>query len=223
MSSKHHTAETAPRFAILLIAACLCVSCGSVYYGAMEKFGIHKRDLLVGKVEAARDSQQEAKEQFQSAFEQFASVTGFQGGALEDTYRRLEGQLAASEGKAKAVRARNNEVERVSEDLFREWEKEIGEFQNASFRRSSESQLREARQRYSGLIRAMRSAESRMDPVLIAFRDQVRFLKHNLNARAVAALQSEVNKVSYDVTTLIREMERAMAEADNFLRTLDSN
>ena len=35
----------------------------------------------------------------------------------------------------------------------------------------------------------MRLAESRIEPVLKSFRDQVLFLKHNLNAKAIASLR----------------------------------
>ena len=60
--------------ALLGIATVLAAGCESAYYGAMEKVGFHKRDILVDRVEAAADSQQEAKEEFENAFEQFASV-----------------------------------------------------------------------------------------------------------------------------------------------------
>ena len=45
--------------------------CSSAYYGAMEKVGVHKRDIMVDRVEDARDSQAAAQEQFKSALEQF--------------------------------------------------------------------------------------------------------------------------------------------------------
>jgi hypothetical protein len=48
--------------------------CSKAYYGAMEKVGIHKRDILVDRVEGARDAQSEAQEQFKSALEQFGTV-----------------------------------------------------------------------------------------------------------------------------------------------------
>ena len=48
--------------------------CSGVYYDAMEKVGIHKRDILINRVEDARDAQSEAQEQFKSALEQFGAV-----------------------------------------------------------------------------------------------------------------------------------------------------
>jgi hypothetical protein len=59
-----------------------------------------------------------------------------------------------------------------------------------------------------------------MDPVLAAFKDQVLFLKHNLNARAISSIQQEAEKVKSDVERLIREMEASIAEADKFISEL---
>jgi hypothetical protein len=69
----------------------------------------------------------------------------------------------------------------------------------------------------------MRRAESKIDPVLSAFRDQVLYLKHNLNARAIASLQTELLTVETDVANLVREMEKAISEADGFIKVMDEN
>jgi len=70
-------------------------------------------------------------------------------------------------------------------------------------------------------MRTMKRAEATMTPVLAAFRDQVLFLKHNLNARAIAAIRQEGVVVEAEITALIRAMEAAIAEADAFIKTLD--
>jgi hypothetical protein len=64
----------------------------------------------------------------------------------------------------------------------------------------------------------MKRAEAKVDPVLSAFRDQVLFLKHNLNAQAIASLHKELASVEVDVTSLINEMEVSIAEADRFIK-----
>ena len=56
--------------------------CSTMYYGAMEKVGVHKRDIMVNRVKAARESQSEAKQQFLTAMDQFKRVVKFQGGDL---------------------------------------------------------------------------------------------------------------------------------------------
>ena len=79
----------------------LLVLLGSQFGGALGipkigfgGFGIDQlwkepRDVLVDRVEDARDAQQETVTQFRSAMEGFKGVTGFDGGDLESTFNRL--------------------------------------------------------------------------------------------------------------------------------------
>jgi hypothetical protein len=206
---------------VLLIIPLFLLGCETAYYKTMEKFGYHKRDLMVERVEEARDAQKEAKEQFESALEKFSSVLKFEGGELEEKYKKLKAEYDNSESKAAAVRNRIEAVEDVAEDLFDEWQEELGQYTNQSLRRSSERQLRQTRAQYSQLIRAMKRVEKKIEPVLSAFRDQVLYLKHNLNARAIASLRSELVSVEADVASLIKEMEASIAEADTFITAME--
>jgi hypothetical protein len=205
---------------VLGAAGLLPAGCHSVYYKTMETFGYHKRDLLVERVEDARDAQADAKEQFESALEKFSSVVGYSGGELEEKYKELKAEQESSESKAKAVRKRIGNVEEVAGALFDEWESELGKYSNEKLRRSSERKLEQTQQRYAQLIGAMKRAEEKMEPVLSAFRDQVLFLKHNLNAQAIASLHEELVSVEAEVSSLIREMEASIAEADSFIRAM---
>lgn len=208
------------------ILLCLLVAplagCQSTYYGAMESMGWHKRDLLVSRVKDARNEQEKTKEQFASALEQFSAVVNFDGGELEREYNRLNSELERSEARAQAVRDRVNDVESVAQALFREWEKELDAYSSPELRRASERQLHETLQQYEQLIVAMRRVESRMEPVLKPMRDQVLFLKHNLNARAIASIQNELASLEVDVSSLIRDLEKAIAEADAFISAMDA-
>jgi hypothetical protein len=205
---------------VFVIAALSLTGCRSAYYKTMEVFGQHKRDLLVSRVEEARDAQEDAKEQFQSALEKFSSVVKFDGGKLQDKYNQLKNELDKSKSKAKSVRSHISSVENVAKDLFKEWENELEQYSSDKLRSSSEQKLKKTRQRYSQLIAAMKRAESKIDPVLTAFNDQVLFLKHNLNAQAIASLHSELASVEADITTLIKEMEASIAEADEFITAM---
>mgnify|MGYP002624256321 CR=1 FL=1 len=209
--------------ALLVAFAATLGGCSTAYYKTMEMFGEHKRDILVDRVEEARDSQNEAKEQFQSALERFTAVTGFKGGKIEEKYNELRDAFEKSEDRAEAVHDRVEAVDDVAQALFKEWEKELDQYTNASLRASSEQQLRDTRTRYAQLIAAMRKAEARMTPVLNAFRDQVLYLKHNLNARAIASLQTEVNAIESEVARLVAEMEKSIAEADAFIQQMGTD
>jgi hypothetical protein len=209
-------------FQISAIICCVLVlaGCQKIYYKTMETFGYHKRDLLVSNVQDARDAQEDAKEQFQSALEKFSAVVEFSGGELEKKYNQLNSELEKSETKAKAVHKQISSVEDVSKALFSEWESELEQYTNDKLRRSSEQKLGQTKQRYAQLITTMKRAESKIEPVLSAFRDHVLFLKHNLNAQAIASLQDELVSVETDITSLIREMEASIAEADAFIEAI---
>jgi Protein of unknown function (DUF2959) len=153
--------------------------------------------------------------------ERFRTVINFRGGELEATYTELSAELERSEARAQTVHQRIAAVEDVAEALFKEWEGELAQYTNESLRRASARHLAQTRQRYTPLLRTMKRAEATMTPVLATFRDQVLFLKHNLNARAIAAIRQEGVAVEAEITALIRAMEAAIAEADAFLKTLD--
>lgn len=203
-----------------LLVALLLGACQSVYYDAMEKVGIEKRDILVDRVDGARDAQEQAKEQFGSALEKFIAVTNYSGGDLEAQYRMLKGEYEDSQARAEAVHARIRGVEDVADALFTEWQQELKQYSSAGLRRSSEQQLSATRRSYANLIRAMKAAEKKIDPVLAAFNDRVLFLKHNLNASAIASLRSERREVETDIQALVREMNVSIAEADKFIETM---
>jgi membrane-associated HD superfamily phosphohydrolase len=208
-------------FSIVLICfAFLFSGCQGIYYKTMETFGKHKRDILVDRVENARDAQENAKEQFQSALEKFSSVVKVPSGELQKKYDQLKTELDKSETRAKDVSKRINEVEDVAEALFDEWKSELDQYTNKDLRRASEQKLKQTQARYGQLIGAMKQAERKIAPVLSAFRDQVLFLKHNLNAQAIASLQGELVSIESNVASLIREMDASIAEANSFINAM---
>lgn len=204
----------------LLGAIVFLSGCQKVYYGTMEKFGKHKRDILVENVTEARDAQNEAKEQFTSALEEFNSVVNFPGGDLEEKYKRLNAEFKKSKSKADAVSGHIRDIRRVADALFDEWKKELELYTSDNLRQVSETKLKQTQMRYTKLMLAMEKAESKIQPVLSAFQDQVLFLKHNLNAQAVASLQDELSTVENEIAILIAEMERSIQEADVFIQEM---
>jgi len=206
-------------FFLAAFAVCLTAisACSSAYYGAMEKVGVHKRDIMVGRVEAARDAQSEAQEQFKSALEQFGAVVRLKDTDLKRAYDKLNGEYEDSQAAAKNVSARIDKVEDVSEALFSEWQQELGEYQSQELRRASEARLRETKSRYRQMLGSMRQAEKSMEPVLRIFHDNVLFLKHNLNAQAIGSLQGEFDGLRDEIARLTEKMNQAIAESNRFI------
>jgi SMC interacting uncharacterized protein involved in chromosome segregation len=89
-----------------------------------------------------------------------------QGGELQDKYDALNEEYQQSEKRAQAVRDRIASVENVSDALFDEWTAELKQYSNATLRQKSQKQLTQTRSQYAQLIKAMKRAEAKMDPVL---------------------------------------------------------
>jgi hypothetical protein len=207
--------------AVALLVAVLQVvfleACSKAYYGTMEKMGIHKRDILVDRVEGARDAQSEAQHQFKSALEQFSAVVNVGNSNLKNAYEKLNAEYEDSEKAAKKVSERIDKVESVADALFDEWEDELKLYKSAAFRKSSKQKLQDTKTRYREMLASMHRAEKSMEPVLRTFRDNVLFLKHNLNAQAIGSLRSEFSSLKGEIDGLIKNMNEAIKTSNKFI------
>lgn len=207
----------------IVATSLLLTGCQSAYYGAMEKVGYHKRDIMVDRVEDARESQEEAQKQFSSALEEMQALINHDGGDLETAYNKAKDEYESSQDAADDVSNRIEKVEDVADALFDEWQTEIGEISKASLRRSSESKLRETQRSYEQLVRTMKRAESTMAPVLTAMKDNMLYLKHNLNAQAIGAIKGEFASLKTDISGLIKEMNKSIEESNKFIASMEGN
>jgi hypothetical protein len=191
------------------------------YYTALEKVGLEKREVLVKRVDNAREAQQKAEKQFRDALEEFKALVDYRGGELESRYEKLRGEYEDAKQRADTVHDKIRAVKNVATALFKEWETEIGKYTNAEMKRVSQRELAETRTRYEQLVVVMERAASRMDPVLAKLQDQVLFLKHNLNAKVLGSLQTTAVSLQTDVDALIRDMEASIREADAFIKDME--
>ncbi len=215
------------RLPAALLAAALAAGvlpgagCASTTIKVKESLGIAKREQLVSEVKDARNAQQQAKQQFTTTLEEFRAITGHDGGDLERRYNRLKAQAERSHDRAGAVSSKIASIERIANAMFREWDQELKDYGSETLREASAEQLATTRTRYRQLLEAMKAAESRMKPVLRAFDDQVLFLKHNLNARAIASLQSTVTELETEIQALIDELNASIDEANAFIEGME--
>ena len=208
---------------LLLVALTLfSFGCRNVYYATWEKLGKQKRDLLKDQVAEVRQEEKEAAEQFKDALTRLKELYHFEGGKLETLYNRLKSEYDASSKKAEAVRARIRKVDQIASDLFAEWTKENESISNPKLRASSREKLNLTKERFAKLYAALVRAEKSMEPVLTQFRDQVMYLKHNLNAQAIAALKGESVDIETEITRLISEMNASISEADSFIKAMQT-
>lgn len=210
---------------VLRLTLCLALlgsftACKSAYYSTMKTLGYEKRDILVDRVEEARDEQEQAKNQFTTALDQFKAVIDFEGDDLEAMYKQLDAGYKKSKRAASDVGDKIDSVESVAQALFEEWEEELNSYNSEDLRAISAKRLDETRSRYEQLIGAMERAEASIPPVLTAMQDQVLFLKHNLNAQAIASIQGTAEGIQKDIQSLISEMETSISEANAFINQM---
>jgi hypothetical protein len=200
---------------------CLMLSgCSMLYYSAMEHLGKQKRDILVQRILSVKKDQQATQEQLKTTLQAFQEVTGFQGGDLEKVYNKLNQEYERSEERAGKLKGRVDSVDQVAKAMFNEWNGEIKSMRNRTLRDQSREMLVAARNQHTQYMRRMRRTEEQIQPVLQAFHDQVTFLKHNLNARAISSLKKTSAQIDAQAAALIRDIDVSSQEADRYIQTL---
>ncbi|CAM2835551.1 DUF2959 domain-containing protein [Vibrio neptunius] len=210
-----------PYLLALMLSIFTLTGCQSAYYSAMEQVGYHKRDIMVDRVEDAKQSQQEAQQEFTSALEALSALTQFDGGELQTVYNQINDKYQDSEKAAQEVSDRIAAIEDVSDALFAEWQSELDLYTSTKLKRASEQKLKQTQRSYNTMLSAMKRAEDKMTPVLNTLRDNTLYLKHNLNASAIGSLQGEFANLEQDIQYAIKDMNTAIAESDKFLQKLN--
>lgn len=188
----------------------------------LQTLGREHRENLTFHVEKAQTEQEEAKQQFQTTYQEFKSLVNYDGGDWETKYYQLQDQYEECEDRAEDVGDRIQKIELVAGKLFMEWEQELAQYHSRQLRESSEDMLVKTKQKYRNFLLSMKRAEAKMKPVLLVFADQVLFLKHNLNANAVASLQTTVIELRDDVSDLVEDLETSIADAKQFIQSMQN-
>jgi Protein of unknown function (DUF2959) len=124
-----------------------------------EDPGEGKRDILVQRVKDSKKDQEQAKEKLKTTMESFEELTGFQGGSLEKSYKKLNGEYEGAQAQANKLHDRIKSIDQVSSDLFSEWQKEIDQMGNTKLQSQSSALLRDAKERQGAYMKAMRKTE----------------------------------------------------------------
>lgn len=206
----------------IIVALVFLAGCQSAYYSAMEQVGVHKRDIMLDRVEDAQTAQKDAQQQFTSALAQLSQLINYDGGDLATQYELVNDQYLASKASAEVVTSRIEAIENVADALFDEWSDEIQEYSSNTLMQKSQQKLRKTERNYQSLIKSMHKAKDKMAPVLSALKDNSLYLKHNLNAQAIGALQGEYGTIKRDVESLVTEMGKVITQSQQFIDLLQS-
>lgn len=189
-------------------------------YSAYEMVGVEKRDLFKKEVSNVKDDQEETGESFKDALKKLKEIYAFDGGDLEDKHEDLNESYINAKEKSQNVKNRIEKLNTVATDLFAEWEGEILEISSSDLQKQSREKLVETKKKYNQLYKQLKASESKVAPVLTKLKDQVLFLKHNLNAKAIAGLKVESGKIQSEIKGLIDEMNESNRKAEEFIKTL---
>ena len=208
---------------LVILGLTACETTQNIKYGALEKVGIHKRDILVDRIKDTSSTQEDAKQEFKTAYEKLSELVDVQDNGLEKKYNKLKKAVEDSEERTAELKSRIASVDQVAEDLFKEWEQELGQYQNDRLRNISANNLNTTKQRYAIIYQKMQQSYDKVLPVLRVLQDNTLYLKHNLNARAVSGLSGEVVSIENKVTDLIRQMEISIDESKQFIDQMENS
>ncbi len=189
-------------------------------YSAYEAVGFEKRDLFKREVSNVKEDQEDTGEAFKDALTRLKEIYNVDGGDLEKQHSKLKDSLDDAKEEAAELSARIRKVDEVANDLFEEWSEEISEIKTSDLRSKSTKQLTQTKRRYRELEEQLNRSEKKMAPVLAKLNDQVLFLKHNLNAKAIGGLKEEQGKIQADIKSLINEVNESTRQAEAFIETL---
>lgn len=216
------------RVMVTLVAGLTIFSCQSVIdkgvreakYSAYEVVGIEKRDLFKKQVKNVKESQEDTQEEFSDALEKLQAIYKVDGGKLEREYKSLDSARKDAQESVQEVQNNIKQLETVAGDLFAEWEKEIKSITSQDLRMKSSESLLTTQKKYNTFHQSLKRSEEKMMPVLARLNDQTLFLKHNLNAKAIAGLKAQSSKIESDIQTLIKDMNESISKADAFIKEL---
>ncbi|MBP6343913.1 MAG: DUF2959 family protein [Candidatus Omnitrophica bacterium] len=209
------------RAALVLMVVVLSSGCQTLYNTTLEKvFGVEKRQIFKKSVEDVNAQQKKAQETFQDSITRLKELYNFKGGQLESVYNKLKSSFENAQSEADKVHERIQNMDGVAKSMFSEWDKEIKTYSNPVFAENSRKQYSETKSRYSVLIKSVRESEASMKPVLKQLSDHVMYLKHNLNASSIGTLKGESSAIESQIEGLVDGMNKSIAEADSFIRTL---
>lgn len=206
---------------ILLLSLLLTSSCSTVYYNFWETLGKEKRDLLKSKLNDVNNAQEDVEEQYVDNLERIRKEYNFNEGELEKTYDKITDDYEDTNEKQKELSERINKANNIATDLFEEWKNEAYQLQNKNYKRKSLQKLAITKKKYSRTYTTIKKIEKDLNKILRKFKDQVIFIKHNLNAKVIGNLKSEFNDIKIDIKKQIKNIKRSKNQTELFIKELD--
>jgi ElaB/YqjD/DUF883 family membrane-anchored ribosome-binding protein len=198
---------------LVFVVVVFMTGCG----GAYKASGQYKRDLLLNRIEKAKQCHERAKNQFEVVLANYADIIDANAGDIRTEYNKLNRECKRARKIAKEISQRVKDVEDIGKPMFRNWEDELAEYNNEAIRRSSEEQLDLTRRNYLKCVHSIKSCQGKVEGVLASLNDQMLFLSHNLNSKALSAFKKNTASLKSEVGALVKQMQAGIKEAETFI------
>lgn len=185
--------------------------CSAAYYAAMEQLGWEKRDILVNRIEVARDALRAAARRVTTAWQVVERASAAEAGPVA---ARLRTALADAHTDAAVAERRVAGVAAAGTRLFTSWAQEVADTRDAAQRTRGEEIYARAEERYGRMLAVMQEAVAAMPPVLAVLREQAAALEAAPGAATGAAVRAALAAAADELGVLQLATDRAAAEAD---------
>lgn len=164
---------------LLLIAP---VACETTTPAPMEPFKRHRLESLSRTLDAARQALEELRQSLNKALDETDPALVPDGAPrqrLEDAYDQARRDLAVNQTKIRVARERLTQATRRGDDLFAEWDKEIGYYADAALQAQARAGYSRARERFDDAAAALARANELAPPLLVELSDRMLYFKHH--------------------------------------------
>jgi DNA repair exonuclease SbcCD ATPase subunit len=199
------------------MAAALFGCKSSTYYEAAETVGYEKREMLIDRLQEARDSQVGAKQQMQTALYTLRRIGSVPETELEDLHDDLATEVNRAKDQLDDLHDDIAAVESVARSLFDDWEDDLAKFENQEARNRSQEELRDTRKRHETLVAELRSSERKLQRIMPRLEDQARVLEHAEELGRSPSLTDDLDDVREEISTLIEELDDSIDRTQRFI------
>ncbi len=202
--------ETGLHVLLVLVLVFMISGCGS---------DREKRHLLKDEIKDVKKSQEKAEDEFKDALTRIKELYDYKDGNLEEYYEKLKQSYDDCNNRSVEIEKRILVVTKIADAHFLEWKMELKEIKDPELRNKSKSSLSTTRLKFKKLEKTLNDVAKRMHPILAKLNDYVLYLKHNLNAKAVAdSLGGQIMSIETDIIKLIEEMNKSIRETEIFIK-----
>jgi len=187
---------------------------------AAAQAGVKQAENLVKKTEASAKAITEAREQIKTTLDGYNALIE---GNVEDTkkaYGNLQKEMDRSDDRAEDVGKRIDEMNVEADKYFADWTRSLDGISSPDLRARSEERMKDARSRYDQILATTGKAGDMFASFIQNLRDQVTYLGHDLNPRALASLEGDATKLNTAAESFFGKIDSAIDEATSYAASL---